>query len=51
MTYFDYLSMTRKEDNQKTYIDYLMDYCDYSEADAINYSKLFYDEEGNLKGE
>lgn len=42
MDYFSYLSMTRKEDCQKSFIEYLMDILDYSEDMAIRESIIYY---------
>lgn len=41
MNYFDYLNMTRKKDNKKTFIEYLMDILDY-DWDVANYEATFY---------
>ena len=46
MNYFDYLSLTRKEDTRDTFIEYLVSVLDYTEQEAIEESKLFYDERG-----
>ena len=42
MNYFDYLRLTRKEDTRDTFIEYLVSILDYTEKNAIEYSKLYY---------
>ena len=42
MNYFDYLMMTRKEDNKETFKNYLIDILDYDEDIATYESTLYY---------
>lgn len=45
MNYFDYLSLTKQEDTRDTFEKYLMAVLDYTEEQAKNESKIFYEEE------
>ena len=46
MNYFDYLSLTRKKDTRDTFIEYLVSVLDYTEQEAIEESKIFYENGG-----
>lgn len=42
MSYFSYLGMTKKEDNQKTFKEFLIEIMDYDEDVAQRESILYY---------
>lgn len=49
MNYFDYLRITNKKDVKDTFIEFLINYMDYTKDNAERYSSLFYNEKGELK--
>lgn len=49
MSYFSYLSITGKNDVKETYIEYLIKILNYTDGQAKEYSKIFYNEDGTLK--